>query len=234
LNYDQYSNPVVISSPSDPLVSVSVPDSWGWPAGTLQIRVPAGVTGAAGTDASLVIIDGDTAYDLWQFNRTSDTTATTSAQGRANIKTGTGWGTSSPFQGAGIRAAGSSGLAGEIYGNELTTGIHHALAFATPPGVLDGSAVCPAISSDGPAEGTRIAIPAGTPMPTGMSVQGQAVWNALVTYGAFLVDRVGGNAPVILNADPRSVPASDVNAVSADLGKFGPHVQVVNGPYCTP
>jgi hypothetical protein len=232
VNWDSYSNPVVISKSSDPQVDVTVPSSWGWPAGTLKLRIPAGVTGAAGTDASLVIVDGTTVYDFWQFTRNSST-GSASAYAKNDVVTGSGWGSMSPSKvGAGIRAAGSSGLAGEIYGNELTQGIFHALAFAsTSDAGLDGPTRPPAVSSDGPAEATRVGIPPGTSKPGGLSVQGSKVWDALQTYGAWLVDRTSGASPCIFNADPRSVPKADIDALLADLDKITPSIRVVVHDY---
>lgn len=232
VNYTSYSNPVFIARSSDPVISVSVPDSWGWPGGTLAIHIPVGAGAAAGTDQSVVIIDGTTAYDFWLFQRTGTSTASAGAYGRSDIVSGTGWGTASPFQGAGIRAAGSSGLGGEIYGSELTTGFHHALAIAAPGGFFCGDAgpagyVPPAIYNDGSCEGVRVGIPASTPMPGGLSLPGQNLWRALQTYGAYNVDTVGGGT-VILNADPNSVPGADLGAMWGDLHVIDQYVRVVN------
>ena len=228
VNWDSYSNPVVLGSASDPVVSVTVPASWGWPAGGLKVHVPSGVTGASGTDASLVVIDGSTVYDFWQFSRSSNTAASASSYAQSDIVQGSGWGSSSPQKGAGIRAAGSSGLAGEIYGDELTQGIHHALAFAaTSAAGLDGPSRPPAISGDGPAEGTRVGIPPGTAKPGNLSVQGGRTWDALQTYGAWLVDRTSGGSPCVFNADPRSVSQADVDALLGDLDKITPALRVV-------
>jgi hypothetical protein len=65
-------------------------------------------------------------------------------------------------------------------------------------------------------------------MPAGLSVAGQAVWHALQTYGGWSVDTVGGSAPVVLNADPQSVPRSQVLPLYADLPKIAPAVRMVN------
>src|SRR3954447_21566840 len=48
VNDEQFSIPLVRGGPGDPLVAVSVPSSWGWAGGTVQVRVPADVTGASG------------------------------------------------------------------------------------------------------------------------------------------------------------------------------------------
>jgi hypothetical protein len=232
VNYTSYSNPVYISKASDPVVTVNALGSWGWPTAALQVHVPAGAGASAGTDQSVVIIDGTTAYDFWIFQWTSTNTATAGAYGESDIVTGTGWGTLNPWLGAGIRAAGSSGLGGEIYGSELTTGIHHALAIAAPGGFFCADAgpagyATPAIYNDGSCEGVRVGIPAGVAMPSGLSRQGQNLWEALQTYGAYNVDTVGGGT-VILNADPNSVPSADLGAMWGDLHVIDQYVRVVN------
>jgi hypothetical protein len=199
------------------------------------VHIPASATPSNGSDGSIVIVDQatHTSYDFWIFTRDSATTAHASAYAEGNIVSGTGWGTRSPFLAAGIRAAGSSGLAGEIFGTELEspTGIGHALALAGQPGEFcadaPGGFVAPAIAGDGACEGVRFAIPAGTPMPAGLSVAGQAIWNALQTYGAYAVDTVGCCSTGVLNADPMSVPAADVNAAFGDLAAIEPYVRVV-------
>jgi len=235
VNYASYSNPVYISKSSDPVVTVNATGSWGWPTAALRVHVPAGAGASAGTDQSIVIIDGTTAYDFWIFQRTGTNTATAGAYGESNVVTGTGFGTLSPWMGAGIRAAGSSGLGGEIYGTELSTGIHHALAIAAPGGFFCADVpagnpngyVAPAIYNDGSCEGVRVGIPAGTAMPSGLTLQGQNLWKALQTYGAYNVDTAGGGT-VILNADPNSVPSTDLSAMWGDLHVIDQYVRVVN------
>src|SRR6476620_9099123 len=64
--HDSYSPAAYVASASDPIVQVSHPASWGYPAGTVSIHIPAGADGAAGTDGEIVIIDGDVAYNFWQ------------------------------------------------------------------------------------------------------------------------------------------------------------------------
>src|SRR4051812_34050248 len=82
--WDSYSPSVYVASPSDPVVQVSHPAGWGYPAGTVSIHMPAAANGAAGTDGELIVIDGDVAYNFWQFNRTSSTTATAASYGAEN------------------------------------------------------------------------------------------------------------------------------------------------------
>ncbi|MFL5237232.1 MAG: hypothetical protein ACJ8EL_06445, partial [Rhizomicrobium sp.] len=184
--------PVYVASSSDPVVQVSVPDSW-VPAGTYSVHMPTGATGGPNTDAALVVIDGDIAYNFWQFNRTSNTTATALAMGDANVVTGTGWGDTS--HGAGIVAAGASELGGLLVKAQTDTGtIDHALQLAVPASMLAPGYVSPAAGSDGHTvgaplqEGELLAIALGTPMPSGLSPLGQEVFRALQQYGAYVID----------------------------------------------
>ena len=126
--WDSYSPAVYVASASDPVVQVSHPAGWGYPAGTVSIHIPAGADGAAGTDGEIVIIDGDVAYNFWQFDRTSTTTATAASFGAENVVTGDGWGSKSPFLSAGITAVGASELGGLLVKAEADDGsIDHAL-----------------------------------------------------------------------------------------------------------
>lgn len=166
VNWDGYSPAIYMGSSADPLVQVSVPDSWGWPAQTIDMRLPIGATGAVGTDGELLAIDGTTVHNCWQFVRTSNTTAKCSAYGRTDVITGSGWGSKSPFLGAGIVATGSSQLAGLLVQAETDAGeIQHALQVALSSELQKPGPVGEAISSDGGSstgiaqEGQRFALP---------------------------------------------------------------------------
>jgi hypothetical protein len=237
VNREDFSLPVVYSASNYPLVSVTLPASWGWPAATLQMRIADGVTGAAGNDASLIVINGDIAYNFFEFVRTDSTHAHASAYGLANIKTDTGWGSLNPTKGAGIRAAGASGLGGLITGEDLSAGvIDHALAVSMRASDMSSGFIAPAIASDGSGgilpTGTRFGIPSTTPIPGGLSPIGHMVWDSLKTYGAYLVDRGGNNA---FYADPNSVTADQINPLrvywgtgvqNSDLDLIMPHVRI--------
>jgi hypothetical protein len=195
VGWSSYSAAVYTSSSTDPVVKVTAPASWGWPAGAVSVHVAAGVSGAPGTDGEVLIIDGTTVHNWWQFNRTSNTTATASAYAATDVVSGTGWGTLSPFLGAGVVATGSSELAGLLVQAETDAGeIHHALQIELPQTQNMSGYDGDAISGDGPSstgiarEGDRLAIPPGTPMPSGLSTLGQKVFRALQTYGAFDID----------------------------------------------
>jgi hypothetical protein len=203
VSWDSYSSSVYVAQPTDPVVKVSYPGGWGYPGGTVSIHIPAAANGAAGTDGQLIVIDGDTVYNFWQLNRTSTTTATASAFGQDNIVTGDGWGSQSPFLGAGITAVGASGLAGRLVQAQTDTGsINHAISIAVDFSLAKPGAVGQAISSDGGSsngivqEGQLLGIPPGTPMPAGLSPLGQEVFTALQKYGAYVTDVAGGTTNI--------------------------------------
>ena len=231
--WDSYAPSVFIAGPNDPVVSVSYPAGWGYPGGTLQIRMPAAANGAAGTDGELVVISDNVVHNFWQFDRTSTTTATASSYGAANVLTGTGWGTSSPFLGAGTTAAGASEFAGLLVEAETDAGeINHALQIAADGTLVRSGFTGQAIAGDGGAsnglfqEGARLAIPPGTAMPSGLSPLGQKVFRAYVKYGAFVIDVAGGTTN--LRAQANAYDAATITALLADLGKLTPMLQAVH------
>jgi hypothetical protein len=129
-----------------------------------------------------------------------------------------------------------------ITGRDLRgDGIDHALAVSLLGTELRSGFVAPAIAEDTGAVysgtipmGSRLGIPRDAPVPDGLSPLGRDVWDALVEYGAFVVDQHVGTVPVMFYADPRSVPGGDVNAVRApsrgnpsDLDRIMPFLRVV-------
>lgn len=199
VSWDAYSAAIFVAAPTDPLVNVTYPAGWGYPGGTLQIHMPANADGAPGTDGELLIVDGTKVHNFWIFKRTSLTTATAQSYGVSDVLTGTGWGSKSPFLGAGITAAGSSQMAGILVQAETDAGeIRHALNIRGDASIVAAGAVGFAISSDGSAsggilrEGQRYAIPPSTVMPSGLSPLGQKVFRALQNYGAYVTDVSGG------------------------------------------
>jgi hypothetical protein len=234
INAGAYGVPVVHTDSSSPVVTVNAPGSWGWPATKLSFHLPASAAGATGTDGSIVIIDGGTSYDFWQFNRNGNT-ANPAAWAKADLVNGSGWGQASPFLAAGIHATGSALLAGLIVPGELKTGINHALAVAVRRD-LAGGPTGEAINSDGSngpiKEGARLAIPATTPV-TVTSTPGKMVWRAMVDYGAFVIDVADGTQAGYLWADP-AVDSADIqvlldpNWTAAELAKVATAVRLVN------
>lgn len=232
VNWDGYSPAIYVASSSDPVVQVSFPDSWGYPAQTIPIRLPSGVSGASGTDGELLAIDGTTIHNCWQLVRTSETTATCSAYARADAITSSGWGSSSPFLGAGIVATGSSQMAGLLVQAETDAGeIEHAIQIA-----LDGALQKPgysgeAISGDGSSasgiaqEGDRFAIAPGVSMPSGLSPLGQKVFRAMQNYGVFDIDVAGDTST--LRAQANAYDANTIDALRADVNKLIPMLNKV-------
>jgi len=219
LNRDAYSGPVVVSSSSDPLVTMNLAPSWGWPAQTVSFHCPTNQSGASGTDGALVVIDGDQVYDFWQFTRQGPNNASCAAWAKSNRRTETGWANNHSFPAAGIHAAGSSLLAGLIRGSELTDpAIGHALAVGIRRNLASSQFVGEAIYSDGGGgpvpEGTHIAIPRNVPKPAGLNKQVSNLWDALVDYGAFVIDVADGVQSIYFWADPNSVPAGDAAAAN--------------------
>ncbi|MDE2468540.1 MAG: hypothetical protein KGL35_07310 [Bradyrhizobium sp.] len=243
VNYDQYSPAVYEASSTDPVVQVSVPDSWGRPAGTISVQMPADANGASGTDGELVVVSGNNVYNFWQFNRTSATTATASAYGETNIETGTGWGTSSPFSNAGTTASGASELAGLLVQAQTDTGtINHALQLVVDGSLVKSGFTGNAIAGDGSSssgmvqEGELLAIPPGTPMPSGLTPLGQEVFRALQQYGAYVVDNSGNGGATELRAQANAYSDATINPLWQEMGSILPLLEKVTGgtPSSTP
>lgn len=232
VNWDNYSPAIIKAASTDPVVAVSMPANWGWPAGTVSLRIPKGVSGASGTDGELLVVDGTKVHNFWKFVRTSDTAATCQAYGLADTQTGTGWGSKSPFRSAGITAAGSSMLAGLLMQEETDAGeIHHAVAVAAASSLIRSGAVGEAIASDGGSstgivqEAEHLAIPRSQAMPSGLSPLGQKVFRAFQTYGAFIIDKAG---VTIIRAQQNAYTSTQISALKADVGKIIPLLQRVS------
>lgn len=236
VDWDYYAPAVWFSKPSDPLVTVTHPSGWGYPAGTLQIHLPDGITGAKGGDRSILVVDGTKVYNMWQFNRTSATTATAKAFAQADVLSGTGWGghrSDGQPLGAGITAAGHSMLAGLLIQAETDSGeIRHALQLSVDGRLNNPGFVGEAIHSDGDAnagimqQGQRLAIPPDVPMPSGLSPLGQKVFRALQVYGAFDVDTSGGST--VLRAQSNAYDTRTIDKLRDDFKKMGPLLHAVN------
>jgi hypothetical protein len=211
VNLNDYSIPVVNSAPGDPLVAVSVNASHGRPASVVNVRIPAGVTGAAGGDGTLQVNETNgISHSFWKFVRISTTTATAQAYGSTPLDAD---GFTDPATGlnAGIRAAWCSTMAGLLSGPEIDAGeIEHALAIALPGSMLAQGWVAPALQEDIDSAtysgsipmGSRLVVPPTATMPSGLSVLGQKIWRAAQRYGFLVVDRA--DVPS-LYADPRTM-----------------------------
>lgn len=233
--WSSYSPAIYVSSASDPVVSIEHPASWGRPADTLEIRIPADVDGAPGTDGELLVIDGDTVHNFWQFRRLSTEKAAAQSYAATNVVTGNGWGRASPFLGAGIVAAGASQLAGLLVQEETDRGeIAHALQLSVDARYAKPGHAGEAINGDGRnpdglvREGQRLAIPATVAMPRGLSPLGQKVFRAYQTYGAFVIDVAGGVTN--LRAQANAYDPATITALQQDLTRISPLLQHVEEP----
>ncbi|WP_458756129.1 hypothetical protein ACSVBT_10875 [Afipia sp. TerB] len=230
--WSSYSPAIYVASDSDPVVSIEYPAGWGYPGGILNTRMPPNADGAPGTDGELLVIDGDTVHNFWQFKRLGPTEATARSYGSTNVVTGSGWGRASPFLGAGIVATGSSQLAGLLVQAETDLGeIRHALQIVIEMSLAKPGRTGDAISGDGKnpdglvQEGQRLAIPATAPMPLGLSPLGQQVFRAYQKYGAFVVDVAGGVTN--LRAQANAYDRATIIALQRDVVRITPMLQRV-------
>jgi len=218
VNLAEWSIPVVNSAPGDPMVAVTVSASHGRPATVVNVRIPAGVSGAppASGDGTLQVNETNgISHSFWKFVRTSTTTATAQAYGSTPLDAD---GFTDPATGlnAGIRAAWCSPMAGLLTGPEIAAGeIEHALAIALPGSMLTSGWVAPALNEDSDTSayfgsipmGSRLVVPPTATMPPGLSALGQKIWRAARRYGLLVVDQAGSPT---LYADPRSMTAAQI------------------------
>lgn len=242
---EKNSVPLYFASPSDPILTFTLAKSSGTK--VFQVRGPASLTPADDADLQVTIVDLGTNH-VWDFmgvSRTGATTFNATAFGDGDLN-GTGFGYFPAGGGArvraGVRASGASWLGGLVTGENLAQGaIDHALSIAVGNDDLKAAFVPPAVEFDGNGAstyrgtlpmGTRLGIPPGTPRPAGMSPLGDMIFDALVTYGGFVIDR---NTGFNLFADARTVPVSVLIPVrrpqssgpGSDLQKIVPLVQIV-------
>jgi hypothetical protein len=189
------------------VVSWLAPAGWGNPQQTIRRVMTPGFTGhhANDPDNEAVSFAGTNCLSIYNFTRTSDTTATSGAYGSCDILRDTGFGIPSRGVGVGVVAAGTSLMLGALIKEEFTAGpINHMIAL----NVL--STICnagnpnfypPAISGDGNSgngfiqEGQVMAIPPTTLTPSGLSTYGRKLFAALQNYGCFITDTGGANTP---------------------------------------
>lgn len=233
--HDSFSVAIYFTDPSYPLVAIAVGNSWNNPAGTVNLRIPIGVTGSPDTDAHLLIIDSDTleVWDFWIFDRTSNTTATSVGYGHCNILTSDGWGSPDPFLGVGTLAVGASMLGGLLIEAETTDNvISHALGLVCDDVNIRPGYVPPAIGGDGPnpdgivQEGEWLAIPPGTTMPPGLPPLFQPIFDCLITYGCYVIDKSGGVNGFRFQSN--AYAGEDFDELWPYMGQLVPLLQKVN------
>lgn len=233
VNWLDFSPAVYESNPAvDPLVTTTYTPSWGNFGPTVQFHIPIGVTGAAGTDGEVLIIDSGIVYNMYQFDRTSNTTATANAYASCGFAD-SGFGTLSPFLGAGTVAIGASELGGLL--NELdwvNPTVDHALGLAVDVPLALAGFVYPAIAGDGSSstglfqEGQLLGIPSSTAMPGGLTPLGQKVFVAMQRYGAIVNDRAGGTT--VIRAQANSFDLATTNALAPDMNLIVPLLELVS------
>lgn len=218
--------------------------------GPISLLMTSGFTGNGdGTDNEAMSLQPNgLLVSLFNFTRTSDTTALdTPLPGQPfsrigyaaspNILKSSGFGDPFPGLGQGVVGSGSSNLCGALSKLELLSGtISHALLLIFLIDFCNPGYVAPAINGDGhsangfAAEGNFLAIPPGTTQPAGLSAYGVAMFNALVTYGAFNCD-TGGifgvylyNIPSVANG---IFTSGDLNTLALDTRLLFPLLQKV-------
>lgn len=230
VTWSQYSPSIYTSSEADPIVTVAYPPGWGYKGGELKVRMPLEANGAAGTDGELIVIDGATIHNFWQFKRVDPTSATAKSYGAANALTGTGWGSKRPALAAGIVAAGASQLAGLLVQAETDRGeIEHALQLCVDAKLVKHGFTGEAMSGDGKSPdgilqiGERLAIAPGNAMQPALSPLGEKVLRALQNYGAFVIDVSGGSTN--LRAQANAYDPETMAMLQRDLQRLIPMLQ---------
>jgi hypothetical protein len=189
------------------VVSWLAPAGWGNPQQTFHRVMTPGFTGhGAGTndpDNEAVSFAGNNCLSIFNFTRTSDTTATSGPYGHCNIVYDNGFGARG--HGVGVVAAGNSLMLGALIKEEFTAGpINHMIGMSIVPQYCNAGTpnyYPPAINGDGNSgngfimEGQIMAIPPGTSMPSGLSIHGQKMFTAMQTYGVFIFDTSGSTTP---------------------------------------
>lgn len=198
------SNAISVSwgTAADPVVQVHLPQGWGWPAQTVSMHVQASVAPPGTADNTICFVDTVTGLvvDLWQASKNADGSWSGASAAQCHL-TDSGFGNPATNVGAGIRAVGCSDLGGLITTQDLAAGvINHALALVLPAEMLAAGYQAPAIHTDsgsmnGPIqEGAHLGIAPGTPKPTNLlSAEASMAWDALVKYGAYVVDTDQGS-----------------------------------------
>jgi hypothetical protein len=232
VTWSNYSPSIYTSSETDPIVTVAYPAGWGYKGGELEIWMPLAADGADGTDGELLVIDGTTVHNFWQFTRLGPDSASAKSYGAVDALTGTGWGSQRPFLGAGIVAAGASQLAGLLVQAETDRGeIEHALQLCVDAALVKPGFTGEAIGGDGRSPhgilqiGERLAIPPGVSMPRGLSPLGQKVFRTYQNYGAFAVDVAGGSTN--LRAQANAYDRETIALLQRDLLVLTPMLQRV-------
>lgn len=204
---------------SAPLVTIDdeSPGNWGNPPlSPNPIPMTPGFTGSGDFDNIALIIYNNLCTTIYNFSRTSDTTAIAAGAGgygQANVRRLGNDGFGYPnFDGpnnvhvAGPVAVGMSGLLGAMLKQEYTQNvdIKHCLSMAIDQNFVGPGFWPPAINSDGNKEGTSfvlegmfLAIPKTTSMPAGLSPFGAQTFRAMQNYGVVINDSSTGTTDLL-------------------------------------
>jgi hypothetical protein len=187
--------------------SWQAPAGWGNPQQYFQRLMTPGFSGhhTNDPDNEAVSFAGNNCLSIYNFTRTSDTTATSGPYGSCDILSDTGFGKLSPPRGAGVVAAGNSLMLGALIKEEFIAGpINHMIALCVQDVSCNGgnpNFYSPAISGDGKSRngfiqaGQVMAIPPTTLIPNGLSPYGQKLFAAMQQYGCFIMDTGGSTSP---------------------------------------
>jgi hypothetical protein len=207
------------------------------PATKLQMRAPE--TLQVPYDDGVVLVADEITGDYIELYGATITRAThtvvpadNTSWATGNMITGTGTGDKATNLNGGVRATNFSWAAGSITKADIDSGkIDHALALALPAlcsiPILRGGAVdvdpgpycAPATCGNGSmgstaadtiTMGAKIGIPKGSKRPDGLSRIGNMVFDAMVTYGAYVGDGAGG-ASIIFAVDGLSFGMKDIS-----------------------
>lgn len=226
VNAGQWSHPVYVASPGDPLVTLYVEGK-----AKLKLRVPKGAEPAGpktpDSDAHLHIVapDHQSVDELWKARRRRDGSIVAESHNRVDLL-GPGIGR------GGARAYGGSALGGLIRKGELQSGIRHALALALPRRHQRRGHVWPASGEDDNAQadytgqvpmGQLITLPRDLDLSTlGLGKATLAIARALKDYGAYDVDSA---SDLSFYAEPSVEP--ELVTVREELGKLKPYLRCV-------
>lgn len=192
------------------------------PSKTFSVKAPTNLSAGSDSDHILVLVQPDGSYvETWLTSVNQSTmTVTATAWATGNVVSGQGVGDNT--NNAGVRAANFSWLAGLITAADIAAGkIDHALVVAVQDTLSISQYVAPATAPEGShgagnvPMGTRFGIPSGTAKPAGLSPVGSMIFDALVQYGAFVGDWVGGGMYPIIYSEPGAITGKQSDSLIA-------------------
>ena len=253
------------SAPSDPTWTFQLPGytATEWhrtrPATTLRVRAPSTLWPHPDDDRIVLVADPVTGdyVEIWSATvDASSHTVTGEVWATGNMITGPGVGDLKTDLNGGVRASNFSWGAGQITQADLAAKkIDHAIALALPSSMVKGGSapvgpyLVPATAGNGDwptgpiLMGSKIGIPVGAARPAGLSSLGNMVFDAFQSYGAYVGDVCGAEAPIMPADGPSmglapgtgldSTPFEPLvafwsHAGSSDMEKIGPLLRVAD------